>query len=277
MAEFVGAYAASHAPNLGRYWNDFPAPLRERLTAAYLAVGARIKAARPDVLIVVSPDHWVNFFINNLPAICVGVGEESDGPPEPFMQAFQREIPGAPGLGRHLLEHALAHDFEPSSSHRLILDHGFCLPLEKMQFAALPPILPIIINSLEPPMMSLNRCAEWGRMIVDAIRTYPGSERVAILATGGLSHSIGEATMGVIEADMDARIIALLHAGEVSPLVDYLEERLKTAGNGGHELRNWVVAQAAAGGKGFELIDYFPVEPVYVGCAWAAWNVGQEK
>jgi hypothetical protein len=273
MAEFVGSFAASHAPNLGRYWDDFPAPLRERLTRAYLAVGDRIRAARPDVLIVVSPDHWVNFFLDNLPAICVGVGEESDGPPEPFMQAFPRVIPGAPSLGLHLLQYALAHDFEPSHSHRLILDHGFCLPLQKMGLDPLPPILPIIINSLEPPMMSLRRCAEWGRMIVDAIAAYPGAERVAILATGGLSHSIGEATMGVIEADMDARIIELLRAADVTGLTGYLEQRLKTAGNGGHELRNWVVAQSAAGGRGFELIDYFPVEPVYVGCAWAAWKV----
>jgi aromatic ring-opening dioxygenase catalytic subunit (LigB family) len=273
MAEFVGAFAASHAPNLGRYWDEFPAPLRERLARAYRAVGARIEAVRPDVLIVVSPDHWVNFFLDNLPAVCIGVGEENDGPPEPFMQAFQRLVPGAPALGMHLLQHALAHDFEPALSHRLILDHGFCLPLQKMELKALPAILPIVINSLEPPMMSLNRCAEWGRTIVEAIRSFPGDQRVAILATGGLSHSIGEASMGLIEADMDRRIIELLEAGEVAPLVDYLEQRLKTAGNGGHELRNWVVAQSAAGGKGFELIDYFPVEPVYVGCAWAAWNV----
>ena len=207
MAEFVGAFAASHAPNLGRYWDAFPAPLRERLARAYLGVGERIRAARPDVLIVVSPDHWVNFFINNLPAICIGVGEENDGPPEPFMKDFQRTVPGAADLGRHLLEQALAHDFEPAMSHRLILDHGFCLPLSKMGFDELPPLLPIIINSLEPPMMSLNRCADWGRMIVEAIHSFPGMQRVAILATGGLSHSIGEASMGVIEADMDARIV----------------------------------------------------------------------
>ena len=272
MAEFVGAFAASHAPNLGRYWNDFEPALRARLTAAYRGVGDRIKAARPDVLIVVSPDHWVNFFLTNLPSICIGIGEESDGPPEPFMQGFQRVIPGAPALARHLLAHALAHDCEPSSSHRLILDHGFCLPLEKMEFETLPPILPIVINALEPPMMSLDRCAQWGRLIRDAIASFPGDQRVAILATGGLSHSIGEAKMGVIEADMDHRIIDLLKAGAVAPLVEYLEKRLMTAGNGGHELRNWVVAASAAGGKGFQLIDYFPVEPVYVGCAWAAWN-----
>jgi hypothetical protein len=271
VAEFVGAFAASHAPGIGRDWNKFAPALQQRLARAYLTVGERVRAARPDVLVVVSPDHWVNFFLDNLPAICIGVGEENDGPPEPFMSAFQRIVPGAPGLGAHLLEQALAHDFEPSASHRLVLDHGFCIPLSKMGLDPLPPILPIAVNGLEPPMMSLRRCAAWGRMIVDAIASFPGDLRVGLLATGGLSHSIGEATMGMIEPAMDRRVIALLEGGDIDALTGYLEEVLPSAGNGGHELRNWVVAHSAAGGRGFELIDYLPVEEVYVGCAWAAW------
>ena len=44
---------------------------------------------------------------------------------------------------------------------------------------------------------------------------------------------------------------------------------MRYTGNGGHEVRNWVVAHAAAGNKGFELIGYAPLEEVYVGCAFA--------
>jgi hypothetical protein len=48
---------------------------------------------------------------------------------------------------------------------------------------------------------------------------------------------------------------------------------VRHTGNGGHEVRNWVVAHATAGNKGFELIGYAPLEEIYVGCAFAEWRV----
>jgi hypothetical protein len=56
-------------------------------------------------------------------------------------------------------------------------------------------------------------------------------------------------------------------------LLSYLEKELPTAGNGTAEIRNWLVAHGAAGGRGFELIDYLPVPKVLVGCGFAAWQV----
>ncbi|MEQ8697089.1 MAG: hypothetical protein RLT05_11075, partial [Bauldia litoralis] len=99
--------------------------------------------------------------------------------------------------------------------------------------------------------------------------------RVAILATGGLSHSIGEPTMGAIDEDLDWDCIRAFEAADRAALVDLLDARLPGAGNGSHEIRNWVVAHGAAGDRGFELIDYLPVPEVYVGCAFASWDVAR--
>ena len=52
-----------------------------------------------------------------------------------------------------------------------------------------------------------------------------------------------------------------------------LEDAVRHTGNGGHEVRSWVLAHATAGNKGFELIGYAPLEEVYVGCAFAEWRV----
>jgi hypothetical protein len=38
-------------------------------------------------------------------------------------------------------------------------------------------------------------------------------------------------------------------------------------------VRNWLVAHGAAGGRGFELVDYLPCPTVIVGCGFAAWRV----
>src|SRR5499433_2099254 len=126
MAKLVGVYAASHGPMIVRNWTTLASGWKESLTSAFSELGRRIKAAQPDVLIEISPDHWVNFFIDNLPGICVGVGEVHDGPPEPWLKEFpHRAIAGHPQLAGHIVQTALAHDFEPSVSYRLALDHGF--------------------------------------------------------------------------------------------------------------------------------------------------------
>lgn len=274
MAELVGVFAASHGPLIVRDWHLVPSESKERITAAFRELGRRVMATRPDVIIEVSPDHWVNFFIDNLPSICIGVGETHDGPPEPFLKDFPwKTVPGHPELASHIVETALRQDFEPSVSHHLKLDHGFCIPLWKMELDALPCVIPMIVNDLEPPMPSIGRCLQWGKLLAQAISSFPGSLRVAVLATGGISHSIGEPTMGEIDEPFDRDCIAALKAGTEASLVNFLERRLPTTGNGSHEMRNWVVAHGAAGSRGFDLIDYLAVPEVYVGCGFASWQL----
>jgi hypothetical protein len=142
-----------------------------------------------------------------------------------------------------------------------------------MGLKRLPPIVPITVNGIEPPMMSIRRCLAWGRLLRAAIESYPAPLRVAILATGGLSHSIGEPGMGSIDEPFDAEVIRLFAAGDDAALADYLERALPKTGNGGHEVRTWVIAHAAALSRGFELVGYDPVPEVYVGCGYAAWRV----
>ncbi|HLJ18829.1 MAG TPA: hypothetical protein VKU84_01455 [Stellaceae bacterium] len=272
MAELVGIYAASHGPLIARDRGRLPDALRQRLSAAYSDLGRRMDGARVDAIVALGPDHWTNFFLDNLPAVCIGIGEEHGGPPEPFMRDFApNPIPGDPALGRHILETALADGFEPALSYRLRLDHGLCLPLSRMGLPRMPRLVPILINELEPPMLSYRRCLAWGRLLRTAIASYPEPARVAILATGGLSHSIGEPTMGAIDEDFDRRCLDGFAKGDEGPLLDFLEHGAAGAGNGAHEIRNWAVAHGAAGGRGFELIDYIPAPEVYVGCAYAAW------
>jgi len=272
MASFVGAFAASHGPLLIREWEAVPPGEKSRLKNAFEELGRRLKSAKPDVLIVVSPDHWSNFFLDNYPAVCLGVGAANEGPPELWMKGFaHREIAGHPGFALHIAGEAMRAGFEPSVSHRLKLDHGACIPLWRMGLETLPKIVPMLLNSIEPPMPSLRRCFDWGRLLASAIQTYKENIRVAVLGTGGLSHSIGEPTMGAIYEDFDHETIRLFSSSEDS-LISYLEDELPRRGNGSEEVRNWLVAHGAAGGRGFELVDYLPVPTVIVGCGFASWR-----
>jgi aromatic ring-opening dioxygenase catalytic subunit (LigB family) len=274
MAEFVGAFATSHGPLIAREWDILPEGPKAKLKAAFDETGRRLKALEPDVLVMLSPDHWVNFFIDNLPSFCIGIGEEHDGPPEPFMKPIypHKTLSGHPAFGRHLLETALKNDFDPAISHRLTLDHGFCVPLWRMGIDPALPIVPITVNQLEEPLPTLRRCIAWGRMLRKAIETYPGDIRVAVLGTGGLSHSIGEPTMGEIDEPFDRICIDLFTNADDDALADGLERALATTGNGAQEVRDWVIAHAVAGSQGFDLIDYTPIPEVYIGCGMAEWR-----
>ena len=273
MAKLVGIYAASHGPLIVRNWDTLPATLNNTLTTTFTEMGRRINAARPDVLIVISPDHWVNFSLDNLPSICVGVGEMHDGPPEPWLNAFpHRQMAGHALLGQHIVEQAFARGFEPSVSYKLALDHGFCIPLWKAGIAPLPAIVPVILNTVEPPFPDVRRCFEWGAVLAAAIANFAGDARVAILATGGLSHSIGEATMGAIDESFDRECLQHFASGDRDALFEFLDRRLASAGNGTAEVRNWVAAHGAASARGFDLIHYSAMPEIYVGCGVAAWN-----
>ena len=224
MAELAGIYAASHGPLIIRKWDSVTPQHRQELSDAFAELGRRITAAKLDALVIISPDHWVNFFIDNLPMICIGTGESHVGPNEPWMM---KEFPhttlrGHPQLARHILDTALESGFEPSVSQRMILDHGFCIPLLKAGVDPRLPIVPVVLNDIEPPFPSVRRCYAWGEMLARAIATMPGNLRVGVLASGGLSHSVGEATMGLIEEEFDRECLSYFAAGDPGALCDFL-------------------------------------------------------
>lgn len=274
MAKVVAALASSHAPLMARAWEVIGPERLADIKKTFAEMGRRLKEAKPDVLVVISPDHWVNFFINNLPSVCICVGETHDGPPEPWMKDVPYKVfPGHPRLGLHLAGEAFKQGFEPSLSYHLQIDHGIAIPLWRMGIPPTPTIVPIIVNTVEPPLMTVRRAAEWGRFIRRAIESYPEDLRVGIMATGGLSHSIGEPDMGAIYEQFDLECLELMKAGGVEPVVEYLEKNIESAGNGAAEIRNWVMAHSAVNGSKFDLIGYHPYPEWYVGNGFGTWNL----
>ena len=63
-----------------------------------------IEASGAEALIVIAAEHFANFFMNNMPAFCIGVGESYTGPIEDpeWLGIAKAKIPGAPDLGTRL-------------------------------------------------------------------------------------------------------------------------------------------------------------------------------
>ncbi len=184
-----------------------------------------------------------------------------------------RLLKGHGAFGRHLLQTALDNDFEPALSHRLRLDHGACIPLWRAGVNPELPLVPILVNDLEAPMPSIKRCLAWGRLLRRAIESYPEPLRVAVLGTGGLSHSIGELTMGWIDEKFDHDCIRYFENGgdreaRCLPHRGIAAHRKRGARNArlGHRARR-------SRQHGLRADRLFPESATLVGAGFASWKL----
>src|SRR5262249_60043519 len=112
------------------------------------------------------------------------------------------------GSARYLIERGLDAGVDWGGIESWEVAHGFMVPLFKLDPEAHHPMVPIFINCASPPLPSPRRCYAVGRWLADAISRWDASKRVAIIATGGLSHSVGSLQQGWIHGDFDRRLLA---------------------------------------------------------------------
>lgn len=273
MAEITGVFGASHTPVMLNFPDAIAASDRDDVYASFRELGRRMVEARPDAIIVVADDHLHNFFLNNLPAFCIGAADGYETPIEPWLKAARRRLPGDSALGAYLLGEALEAGFDPALSMELILDHGMLTPLELAGVPGDIPVVPLLVNCVQPPLPTMQRCLQWGRFLGEALRAYDRLERVCLFGTGGLSHDVGTPRMGLVNEAFDHEFLRLLAAGSDEDLVRFATENVNAAGNGTEEIRAWLIARGAAGpGAAFDLLYYKALPSWYTGIALAEWQ-----
>jgi protocatechuate 4,5-dioxygenase beta chain/2,3-dihydroxyphenylpropionate 1,2-dioxygenase len=244
---------------------------RDAVLKAYDNLREQLEAAQPDVLVCISNDHLTNFFLNNMPTFCVCVADSYFGPPPEFEQLVgvkPRTFPGHVDLGQAILKEALDSGFDPSFSGELVFDDNFAGPLQLLLPDKTLPLVLIQVNSVEHPMPKLQRCYDLGGVLGRAVEK--SGLRVAFLATGGLSHSVGTARMGYIDTEFDKKFLDLLKQGKAEEVTKFTDEEVEAAGNGAYEIRNWLVMLGAVAGAKFDVLAYEPIHPWITGMAVAA-------
>ncbi len=108
------ACAASHAPGITAWADAAPAPQRSASTAASSGCAQELDASGTDTLIVLTSEHWANFFLDHIGAFCIGRAERYTGPIEPWLKIESTEIKGDPALATELLEACYDNGIEPS-------------------------------------------------------------------------------------------------------------------------------------------------------------------
>jgi len=296
MSSIVLGVGASHSTLMNTHWDKVVHTDRAEAFRDSLATARqRLAEARPDVVVLIGSNHFRGFFLDMIPAFTLGVGEviaagESGTPkgPQKTDPLFAQQL--ATGLVESGVEVAI--------SARLQIDHGQSHAIQYLLDGIDVPVVPVVINVFAQPLPTLARCAQLGRQLVDSADAVADGRRVAVIASGGLSHQLpwpsdwadpqnddeeflvdawlngrGEwerfderrreiivAAQPCIFEDFDSKFLADLEAGRLEEYLTLTSAEIeKVAGNGGQELRTWITMAAALGFAPGEALCYSPM------------------
>jgi hypothetical protein len=97
----------------------------------------------------------------------------------------------------------------------------------------------------------------FGALIGETARR--STKRIALLATGGLSHDPGERGHGIIDTAFDRRFLEQMSRGDREALAAYAIADLAAAGAGAVECLTWIALAGALGDFRGEVLAYEPV------------------
>ncbi len=233
-----------------------------------------VAEAAPDVVVVISNPHGV-LPDDMMPAFGVFRGETlfergerqaetSDarmdayrGPAVTFRTRpprAAREYQAMPELAEHLIDSLIAEDFDVASTLELRKEHGldeaFQVYYELYDPDAKLPMVPFFLSRYLPSQATPRRCYALGGALRRAIESWGSDKRVALMASGGLSHQI-------VDEDFDHLVIDALVENDADVLGSLDRMRLNR-GPGTPEILNWITVAGAMDPVGMTLVDYVP-------------------
>ena len=179
--------------------------------------GKKFNDVAPDAVVILGNDQREFFNPGLTPAITVYRGGQirnvqhlhEDQPglniAEPGNSPAEgATYPGATALADHILDSLGDENFDlaqsddtPSGAPRGGIPHAYGFLYHSILQDQTPPSVPIILNVHFPHNTpKLRRCLELGRALYRAIKSFNGFKRVALMASGGLTHF-------VIDEDLD--------------------------------------------------------------------------
>jgi 3-O-methylgallate 3,4-dioxygenase len=229
----------------------------EKMRQAYLD-------ARVDVAVILGKDQQ-EIFVNFSPSLAIYTGTEIyNGPPGRPVYAPDKWMvhEGHPQLALHLVNTLQAQHFDlmdlfkwlPNTwlENTLVVPHAYGFVLHQIMNDQPPPCVPILMNTFyRPTQPPIRRCIEFGKALTKAISSWKSDLRVAVIASGGLTHF-------VCDEQQDREFIELLGNGDLEGLAN-IDERIYQAGTSEMKLYVPVLIAAQHMGVPMTLVDYVPL------------------
>jgi gallate dioxygenase len=254
MARIVGGIGSSHTPTIGfaldtKKQND---PVWKPIFAGFEPVRQWLADKRPDVLFFVYNDHVTSFFFDHYSHFALGVGEQYPVADEGGGPRRLPPVKGHPGLARHIAAGLAADEFDLSYFQSRGLDHGCFSPLSLLwpHESEWPgAIVPLQVGVLEFPIPTARRCFKLGKSLRRAIESYPEDLKVAIVATGGLSHQVHGERSGFNNTPWDMEFLELLEKDPEKLTGITIAQYAERGGFEGSEVIMWLIMRGALARK----------------------------
>jgi protocatechuate 4,5-dioxygenase beta chain len=270
MARLIGGIGISHTPSMGveydrglargwapewQVWFDGTRPVKDWLA----------KAA-PDQVVIVYNDHLNHFEFDAYPTLAIGVSDDFPQADEGFGLRPFPSLEGDTDFGWRVTESLVRGGFDMTVCQTLKVDHGVYSWLPYVADAPWPwPVLPIAVNMIRHPIPTSQRLWDLGGALRRAIESWPGDQRVLVIATGGMSHQISGTRFGIANEAFDQFFLDRLqdHARE---LIDIPQaEYMRLGGTEAAELSIWFAMRGALSEE-LRKVYAFRTFPKITGC-----------
>lgn len=229
-----------------------------------------LRSAQADVAIVIGDDQREMFLDDGIPAFACFTGSQlvDMRPPAEVLAripagiraaywAVHGEEPGhhpvAASLSAHIATCLTADGFDltllAKQPEGRTLGHAFTFPRYRLGLTETTPIVPVFVNTYyQPNVASAARCYALGQALGRAVSSWDDGIRVAVIASGGLSHF-------VVDEDLDQAVLEGIIARDGAALGALSRDRLRS---GNSEILNWVAAAGALEELSASVLDYVP-------------------
>ena len=248
MGKIVTAMATMHAPQLfTRPPEEDPRQLDAGI-AAMQELGKTLDETKPDALIIFASDHMETFFLQSVPTFAIVAGDRANA----AFAGRTWSLPIHQSLAEGILDGLVRRDFDMAYSQDAVLGHSFAAPFEWVLGGRNIPVVPIFVNTYLPPLPSARRCAALGKAVAQVLAAR--TERVALLASGGMSHYPGTWKYFEPAFEFDRWCIGELENSHTDSFLSLSPEQLDEVGN--TEMLPWAPVLGAIGPSQMELLSY---------------------
>lgn len=235
----------------------------ERCTRAIAEMRRAYEAARPDVAVILGKDQK-EIFPDLTPSLAIYTGQDIyNGPPQRSVYAPPAAVThrGHPELALHLIQSLQEAGFDLTDllkwppniwlKSEPIVPHAFGFVYRQIMNDQPPPNVPVLVNTFYPPTQpSMQRSIQLGKALFEAIKSWDSNRRVAVIASGGLSHF-------VCDEALDRVIMDYLRTANFEGLAK-MDDRTYQSGTSEVKLYVPVLLAMTDTGAPMTLVDYVP-------------------
>jgi Catalytic LigB subunit of aromatic ring-opening dioxygenase len=251
-------------------------------------VADHLATVAPDVVVIIGDDQAELFSHANMPAMSIFYGEEilthekhltpqTPGWIGTVMKGYAMDavhsFPGQAQFALELIRGLIDEDVDIAAAAKVEdplkagFGHAYGFIIERLFRGRAIPVVPVLLNTYYPPNApTARRCYDIGVKLARIIERSPSDLRVAVAASGGLSHF-------VVDEKLDRKVLKAIREKDAQTLRGLSRGELNS---GSSEILNWVMAAGMSEHLTNDWSEYFPAyrtpAGTGTGIAFATWS-----